>query len=114
MEEKELKERCERIFDLFDRLNIESTYGEDIPIRNLISSEEFYNELHLLTPSDDSMFDDIIDLLWKRIEIAFALGFVIGKDFDLTYPEAQADIEYIRKVIKEEGLLPYLPREKKV
>ena len=112
MKEKKLRERCKKIFSFFDHLNRESGYGKDIPIRNLIFPDEFYDELEPLI-ADGTAFDEAMDLLWPRTDIAFALGFIIGKEFDITYPGAQADLDYIREVIKEKVLLPYLPREKK-
>lgn len=109
---KLIEQRCRRIFDFFDHLNLESGYGKDLPIRNLIFPDEFHDELGPLI-ADGTAYEEAMDLLWPRTDIGFTLGFIIGKDFDLTYPEAQKDIEAIKKVIKKEGLLPYHLRERR-
>lgn len=109
--DKELKKRCERISHFFDTLAREGTYGtlgEEFPISNFVSA---YPELKAIG-INERLQDTIAELFTDLGAIAFALGFVIGSRYEVTYPEAKEDIEAIEKVIREKGLLPYVPREK--
>ncbi len=48
------------------------------------------------------------------ITASLAIGFILGGLFEVTDPEVQADMEAIKKVFREERLLPYLPRERRI
>ncbi len=111
MRTKKFDERCKRIFDFFCQLDSENNYSREVPIVNLIFSNDLYRQLGKLV--DEQIEEKIIHLLWPATEVAFTIGYVIGQSFDLTYSDAQKDIEAINKVIREKTLLPYLPREKK-
>lgn len=45
-------------------------------------------------------------------KISLAVGFVLGQLFEVTDPEIQAEVERIKKGLREERILPYLPRER--
>ncbi len=109
MKKKELWNRCSRFFGFFDLLrDINNCPYEDarkFPIGNFI----YESSLERKTDDDNVT----MDTFQNGRNIAFTLGFIIGKEVDVTYREAQADIETIKKVIREKGLLPYLPRERR-
>lgn len=48
----------------------------------------------------------------ELLEISLAVGFVLGQLFEVTDPEIQAEVERIKKGLREERILPYLPRER--
>ncbi len=88
MEGKKLKKRCERIMDhVYPKLD----------------------DLELNGHSQNAVYEMIRDIQC----VAFAFGYVVGQSVQLTYSEAQEDIEAIKKVIREQGLLRYLSRERK-
>jgi hypothetical protein len=62
---------------------------------------------------DPKMQDDAADILFDVRSVFFALGYVIGQSFEMTYPEARKDVEAFKKVMRERQLLPYVPRQKK-
>lgn len=72
--------------------------------------EEDYKDLPYMNPQ---MWEMIFqEAQWIPYKIAFAIGFCLGQLFDLTDPDIQAHVEAIKGVIREKGLLPYLPRER--
>jgi hypothetical protein len=118
MKKKELKECFERVFMFFDDLNggnctpYETGNLGDFPIASFIDASE---KVCSLLPKEvtTEVEDRALKVAYDVRDMAFGIGFVIGQQFDLTYPGAKKDIETIKKVIRDEGLLPYLPREKK-
>jgi len=110
MKTEELRERCSRFFSFFDLMKDinNSPYEgvEDFPISHFV-----YEWGHIYDDTEDE--DHEMENFQAGQNIAFVLGFIIGHEFDVTYPEAQADIEAIKQEIREKGLLPYLPRERR-
>lgn len=111
MRTKKLNERCERIFDFFCQLDSENNYSREVPIVNLIFSNNLYKQLGKLV--DDQIEEKVIHLLWPAAEVAFTIGYVIGQSFEITSPHARKDIDAIKGLIKGKQLLPYLPRERR-
>ena len=109
MEEKELKERCERLFGAFNALNEGPGYTDELPLCDYIDYFEMLKSKGITGETQDRARE----VMFEVRGTAFALGFVIGQKFELTHPDAQEDVEAIYREIKEHGLLPYLPREKK-
>ena len=101
--------RCCRIASLFDCMGKDSEYDKGWVLSDFLDE---YPELKSLG-IDGMLYDDVTDVFQGHWQVAFGLGFVIGRSVDLTYPEAQADIEAIKHVIRKKGLLPYLPRERR-
>lgn len=117
MKEKKFKEICQNIYYFFDSLNQEDgndkgvTYGKEFPLGNVF---DFFKWLEKNEENfKGEMFDEITNILMDTRSIFFAVGYTIGQSFDLIYPDAQKDIEAIKKVIREKQLLPYLPREER-
>ena len=108
--EKELKEKCDNLFDFFAYMNQESPYGEESPLSNFI---DYYPDLDAIG-LDEIIKEKVSEVLFKVRSISFGIGYVMGQCFDITYPDAQEDIEAIKRVIKEKQLLPYLPRERRM
>ena len=106
--EKELLQRCNRILNFFDAMGRESRHGEEFPISNFIDVYREFDSLNI----EEHLQDDIADIFSEFRSIGFTLGFVIGQKYEITYPEANEDIEAIEKVIRERALLPYVIREK--
>jgi hypothetical protein len=59
--------------------------------------------------------DEAFDLTQHQQGVAFALGFTFGKMFDLSKSETEAIqvVEQIKKIIRESGILRYLPVQRK-
>ena len=52
-------------------------------------------------------------MIWNIRDMAFSVGFILGSELEITNLETKVDVKIIRKEIKDKGLLPYLPRERK-
>ena len=117
MEKKEFKKMCMDIYDTFDSFNDvdggEPIYGKLMPLSHAFDYYEWLEAKPHLKDLEGKMHDEVSDVLYDVRSIFFALGYVIGQTFDLTYPDAQRDIDAIKQVIREKALLPYLPRKKK-
>lgn len=62
---------------------------------------------------DDDMFDDLFNFSSNVAALAFSFGYAMGQMVDPTDPADRNRIKKIQRVIREEHLLPYVPREKK-
>ncbi len=114
---RELQETCSRIYDFFDNLTLESDYGEDHPFDSVIDPYFVLDQIEAIrkksAKKEDLRHDDMVYPIWDFKELCFSIGFVMGGSFEITHPEAQKDIDTIKKLIKEKSLLPYLPKAKK-
>jgi hypothetical protein len=108
MNEKKLKKLCQRIYGFFDELTSQD-YGGQFPISNGLDYYKWMKDAKF----DPKMQDEAADLLFDVRSVFFAVGYVIGQSFEMTYPEARKDVEALKGVLREKQLLPYLPREKK-
>jgi hypothetical protein len=83
--------------------------NEDCPISKLI--QEIAGSTNDLPDGTDMIFD----LTQHQQGVAFALGFVFGKMFDLSKYETDAlqTVEQIKELIRESEILRYLPVQKK-
>ncbi len=74
--------------------------------------EEEYKNLKCIAPE---MWEEISqEAEWTPYKIAFAIGFCMGQSIgEVTDSDVQADIEAIKKVIREKQLIPFFPRERK-
>ncbi len=106
--DKELVQKCNRILNFFDTLARESRHKEEFPITNFIDVYQEFDSLDI----DEHLKDDLADIFSDLRGVAFALGFVVGQNYEITYPEANDDIDAIEKMIRERALLPYVIREK--
>lgn len=116
MRTKNFNERCERIFNFFNHLNDSSDYTQEVPIVNLIFPNSFYDQLHIVISKDKNnefKVEEIVDLAGPISEVAFAIGYVIGQSFEITFSDAKNDVEAIKKIIREKQLLPYLLKERR-
>ena len=60
------------------------------------------------------MEDTFGNLIYRYLPAGFlGLGYALGQMLDLTDPDALKAVKTIQKEIREKGLLPYVPREKK-
>jgi len=109
---KKVKKYCEKIFGFFACLNDEGDYGKEFRLGVFI---DWFPKLESLNVNGElnGKMDKLMDLFWDIRAVAFGMGYVIGHEFDITYPEAKRDIKAVKKFIREKQLLPYLPREKK-
>jgi hypothetical protein len=110
MEVKELLEWAKEIYEVLNS----TQEGLHNPIGEFIEKEtkvfDFVFADHDDADSGDQAGDAVINA-WK---LAFALGYVMGNEVDLIYPDTLKAVAEVKQVICEKGLLPYLPREKKV
>ena len=117
MDSKELQDRCNRIATLFDMMPAESSYNcpAEPTIMNFVETlfDPKLDAMEDLADENDDFRKRFVDAFCQAYEVVFAVAFVMGQEFDLTYPEAKEDVEAIRQVIREECLLPYLRRERK-
>jgi len=109
MEREKFLENCRRVSGFFDYSNDdESDCSKAPPISRFIGGEDFYDRVRSIIGQEDK----VNEMIWNIRDIAFSVGFVLGSELEVTNLEAKADVEAIRKEIKEHALLPYLPREK--
>jgi hypothetical protein len=110
MKTEEFKKACSRIRNLYDGLVNEAEYGEeDFPLMDFCFQDEFSEATKMLR--DKKNPSDLWGLMHDGCETAFALGYVIGQIFEITYPEAQEDFESIRETMRKNQLLPFLPKQ---
>jgi hypothetical protein len=118
MKKNELREYYERIFEFFDCLNdcnnspYETGDLGDCPISIFIDPAGKISSA-LGKKITNEIEEKMIDVGNDITSMAFGVGFVMGQLCELTYPGAKIDIKAFKKVIRDKGLLPYLPREKK-
>ncbi len=62
---------------------------------------------------DDNTFNKWMAIMHKHGALVFATGYALGQMFDLTGKETLDDLNTVKEMIKEKGLLPYFSREKK-
>ncbi len=105
--DEEMIEQCSRIAEMFDNLNTGTAYGEEGPISAVTDIDGELDSFNI----GDELREELLDVFNRARNVVFAIGFVIGQSFEVTYPEAQADVEAIKKVIRKKGLLPYVPKE---
>lgn len=105
--DKQWIEACHRISDALFEMSSHPYAESDVTIRELIA------EVSGIEILDGKLYDRICDFLWKAEDIAFGIGFTLGQTLDLPYSKAKEDIELVKKVIREKGLVSHLPREKK-
>ena len=58
----------------------------------------------------DAVSDAVYDLAFK---FGSGWGFTMGNILDVTDPKIQAHVDTVKQVIRDKGLLPYVPRERK-
>lgn len=127
-------DRCNKLYDYFDMYKFEET--NDLPLTDIVHGPTEIQENFIFDslarffvgdyePPFEKDYKDlecINNQKWEDInheisrtppKIAFAIGYILGQMFDITDPDIQADIEPIKKVIKEKQLLPYVPRERR-
>ena len=125
MKYQQFKERCLRIMGAFDSLmhadhefefrGSETIEGFCVEVAGYEKAIEGFTKrvYGKLGPEKGIELENVTAALERLLfSIAFGLGYVIGQTFDSPYPEIQKDVEAIKKVLKEEKLLPYFPREK--
>jgi hypothetical protein len=126
MKAKELKRRCANITMAFDQFEMrpELRYGGTMQAFSIDVSEnkKFIEDVvSKCYENGDSKGDEgtklentLCDLETNLFNIGFALGYCIGQDFDVPYPEIQKDIQAIKQLLRQEKLLPYFSREREV
>ncbi len=114
---RNLISRCARIFERFDPDQSCMDDLQDFPLSSFIYEivQEDPVETFIAEKKEDK---ELCHEIFYRHHLvtqyaSFAMGYVIGNMFDFPNPKIQKHVEAIRKVLKEENLLPYLPREKK-
>ncbi len=62
---------------------------------------------------EEETFDKWVDVIGTYAALAFSTGYALGQMFDLTGKEILDDLNTVKEMIREKGLLPYFPRERK-
>jgi len=107
MKSKKFKDACGRVLNAFDgNEQVFDNYPSDRLLHDLVVRKD-----SILKSEDPGA--GVVTLLIDCQKLSLAIGFVIGQMVEITYPGAQKDIETIKGVLRSEGLLPYLPAEKK-
>lgn len=70
----------------------------------------FARELVTKNEDPDTLKDDEIGVL---VDSLLSMGFLVGQLFEVTDPEILGQVELMKQIIREKGLLPCLPKEKK-
>lgn len=107
---------CRRLSGFFDYSNDdESDCSKDPPISRFIEGDDFCDRIRSIIAQgkNGKNFDKACEMIWNIRDMAFSVGFILGSELEVTNLETKADVEIIRKEIKDKALLPYLPREKK-
>lgn len=101
MNKKEILEACEEVFFSFDSLtNLhDSTQFDQGRLTNLIG------EFVPFPPEEEERARED---WFKTINLAFALGFVIGQEIDLK----SSAVLKLRELLREKSLLAYFPRKR--
>lgn len=118
MGKQEYIECCERISEALFMPGIDHPYAEDIEndLQVFIyeiteendAAEKVSHDLH-----NGKLMDTLDEAISNVFKVALSIGYTIGQMIDIPYPQAQADIDAIKQVIREKGLLPYVPRERR-
>ena len=61
----------------------------------------------------DDEKNKIDELAYSAYQIPLAFGYVLGQMYDIPCQDVQESVDAIKQVIREKGLLPYLPRERR-
>lgn len=106
MEKKGLIVMCGWLLDHFASLqnNEQGVSKLIMSWKELIGYKEFQGEKGNL---------ELIDFVMDAWSVAFSFGFTIGQMVDLTKERDRITIGEIKDFIRDNGLLPYLPHEKK-
>lgn len=106
MRKKEFKELFGHSTNIYNFLNGDyNPIGEFLEIGSKVFDRVFN--------SKKGDRDDVAHAVFETWQAAFGLGYVIGNEVNLIDSEILKDVAMIKKIIRKEELLPYLPREKK-
>jgi len=112
MEAKELFKLAQTIYGEFDPSRTGQNEVEDILLD--VFDKEISSIEEALSKEGSEVQESFGYLVYTTIPWTyFGLGYAVGQLFDLTDPGAQETIKTIQKEIREKGLLPYLPRERR-
>ena len=110
---------CESILFQFDNLEHNGAFEANSRLRamqnfwiNTIDLDGFMKKTGH-DPDDSEAYSDFLTFTSEAFALAFGFGFTIGQKFDSTDRIDSKGVKIIMEVIREKGLLPYLPREKK-
>ena len=114
--EKRFKAGCRSIMENFDQPEeqlrgffCQSIEKEHDRIDNFI--REFYGKFGAEKGTElENIFCDFESAM---VSVSFSFGYVFGQMFDIPFSELQKAIEAIKRVLKEEKLIPYFPKERK-
>jgi len=119
MKKKEILEMCEIITSVFDDLeNVRYNCHE----RDAGAMQNFAFDLldhrgkrltAIVGKENEKMEENLVPLMIDFFDMGFALGYVVGRQFETPYPRIENAVKRIQALLKEEKLLPYFPREKK-
>ena len=115
MDTEKILTACESVLQAFDGLTDEGEFNSSRDPGKMCN--EFWNGLSGFNEITEGMENEIfykwIDVMRKYAALAFATGYALGQMFDLFDKEILDDLDTVKKAIKKEALLPYLPRERK-
>ena len=114
-ERKEIRKACHEIELLFE------DQSRDNPVTQFIyevsEDDRLIKKIEDRIGSDDhrgpgepATVDIVNDLTFDILQVSFSMGYCLGQAFDVA-PSKSFDL--IRQAIREKGLLPYLPRERR-
>lgn len=115
MKVSKFKKSCKMLFDTFDSISI--SYPKLLPKWEKGEAEGscLTNYLVHCTPKLQKLVDESfpVEYWFDLVYLSFGLGFIIGMTVEPTHPKTKEAIKNIKQTMKEEQLLPYLPREKR-
>jgi hypothetical protein len=119
MEREKIINACAEIFSAFEEANTIDKELSLISFLTWITQEKFDFISGILNKSDlkleaEHVEDVLTDGVWMPLaQTAFGLGFTLGSLLEPVDPIIEEKVESIRKIIKEHGLVPFVPRQRR-
>jgi hypothetical protein len=121
MENEEILKACEELFGRFDNTEFETYEGTvgsafSTECYNTAKGDDFIIKFGKNgdpgSIENEGMSEDLFEFSTAVTAIAFSFGFAMGQMVDPTDPPDRDHINKIQRVIREEPLLPWVPRER--
>jgi len=117
MKKKEIIEKCEIISSVFDDLENQRYNCRE---RDVGAMQSFAFDLldhkgkrltAILGKENEKMSEDLVPLMIELFDTGFALGYVVGRQFETPYPRIENAVRSIQALLKEKKLLPSVLNE---
>ena len=113
MEKKQILEACKELFDFFDFCGDRADLNFGDFCFEIADGEDFSEKHGLGSDENEEGHSDLHYFSQIETALAYSIGFVMGQTYEVTNEENKRNIETIRRMIEEEGLLPYVIKKQK-